>query len=89
MLDAFGHLSVRHPKDHNKFIMSRAIAPALVSSRDDLIEYWVSNGEPVDPTSPEGFSERFIHSEILKRFPKVNSVVHSHSEAVVPYGISG
>lgn len=89
MLDAYGHLSVRHPLDPKKFIMSRYIAPGTISSRFDLIEYWVDNAEPVDPTSTKGYSERCIHSEVLKRFPDVHSVIHSHSEALVPYSISG
>jgi ribulose-5-phosphate 4-epimerase/fuculose-1-phosphate aldolase len=69
--------------------MSRFIAPGTISSRTDLIEYWVDNAEPVDPNAGSGYSERCIHSEVLKRFPEVNSVIHSHSEAVLPYSISG
>lgn len=69
--------------------MSRYIAPATISSERDLVEYWVENAEPVDPSSPKGYSERCIHSEVLKRFPDVQAVIHSHSEAVVPYTISG
>jgi ribulose-5-phosphate 4-epimerase/fuculose-1-phosphate aldolase len=89
VVDAYGHLSVRHPLDPKKFIMSCYIAPGTISSRSDLIEYWVNNGEPVDPNSTKGYSERYIHSEILKRFPDIHSVMHSHSDAVVPYSISG
>lgn len=69
--------------------MSRYIAPGTISSRADLIEYWVDNAEPVQPNAAKGYSERCIHSEVLKRYPEVNSVIHSHSEAVVPYSISG
>lgn len=69
--------------------MSRYIAPATISSERDLIEYWVADAEPVDPTSAKGYSERCIHSEILKRFPETNAVVHSHANAVVPYSING
>lgn len=69
--------------------MSRYIAPATISSERDLVEYHVSDAEPVDPNSPKGYSERHIHSSILKRFPSVNAVIHSHSDAVVPYTISG
>ena len=89
VLDAYGHLSVRHPTRPEVFIMSRYIAPGTISSPDDLIEYYVDNAEPVDPNSPKGYSERCIHSEVLKRFPGVHSVIHSHSEEVVPYSISG
>ena len=69
--------------------MSRYIAPGTISSPNDLIEYYVENAEPVDPASAKGYSERCIHSECYKRYPGVNAVIHSHSEAVVPYSISG
>jgi ribulose-5-phosphate 4-epimerase/fuculose-1-phosphate aldolase len=69
--------------------MSGDRAPALVSSHSDLIKYHVSNGSPVDPRANKGYQERFIHSEIYKRFPEVNSVIHSHSEAVLPYTMNG
>ena len=69
--------------------MSRYIAPGTISSERDLIEYHIENAEPVDPNAPKGYSERCIHSEVLKRFKDVNAVIHSHSEAVVPYSISG
>jgi ribulose-5-phosphate 4-epimerase/fuculose-1-phosphate aldolase len=69
--------------------MSGDRAPALVSSVHDLINYHVKDGSPVDPGSTKGYQERFIHSEIYKRFPDINSVIHSHSAAVLPYTMSG
>ncbi len=69
--------------------MSGDRAPALVSSHLDLIEYYVEDSSPVDPESKKGYQERFIHSEIYKRFPYIQSVVHSHSEAVLPYTMNG
>lgn len=71
------------------FIMSGDRAPALVSSPSDLIEYRISDALPVDPSAKNGYQERFIHSEIYKRFPEVKSVIHSHSEAVLPYTMNG
>jgi ribulose-5-phosphate 4-epimerase/fuculose-1-phosphate aldolase len=68
--------------------MSRNIAPGLLASPDDLIEYAVSTGQPLDSSSPEGFVERHIHSEIYARHPDVHSVAHSHAEAVLPYTIA-
>ena len=88
VLDAFGHLSFRHPSRPEIFIMSRNMAPGSVTSLDDLVEYYVENAEPVNSNAPRGFMERYIHSEIYKRYAKVNSVVHSHSDATVPYTIS-
>jgi len=69
--------------------MSGDRAPALVSSPSDLIEYYVEDASPVDPNAKKGYQERFIHSEIYKRFPHITSVIHSHSEAVLPYTMSG
>jgi ribulose-5-phosphate 4-epimerase/fuculose-1-phosphate aldolase len=89
VLDAYGHLSFRHPYNPTRFFMSRSIAPCTISGPEDLIEYLVENAEPVDPNSVKGYAERCIHSECYKRFPGVNAVIHNHSEAVVPYSITG
>ena len=87
-MDAFGHISVRNPVNSKTFFLSRNLAPALISTREDFVEYSVDNAEPVDSGAPKGYSERHIHSEILKRFPAVNSVVHSHSPDVLPYCVN-
>jgi ribulose-5-phosphate 4-epimerase/fuculose-1-phosphate aldolase len=69
--------------------MSGDRAPALVSSKTGLIEYHVSDSSPVDLKAKKGYQERFIYSEIYKRFPHINSVAHSHSEAMMPYTMNG
>jgi ribulose-5-phosphate 4-epimerase/fuculose-1-phosphate aldolase len=89
VLDAYGHMSVRNPNNGSNFFMSRNLAPALVANSSDLVEYHVEDAAPVDPNAPSGFIERYIHSELYKRFPSINSVVHSHSPQVVPYTFSG
>ncbi len=89
VLDAYGHLSVRHPTKPGVFIMARQIAPALVSSQADLIQYQVADASPVDPSLTDGYVERYIHSEIFKRYPEVHAVIHSHAESIISYGISG
>src|SRR5438876_59943 len=38
VLDAFGHVSVRHPAAADRFFLSRSIAPALVTAAD-LMEH--------------------------------------------------
>jgi len=88
VLDAFGHVSIRNPENKSTFFMSCSIAPALISSKNDLVEYHVEDASPVDSDAKEGYSERFIHSEILKRFPGANSVIHSHSPDVLPYCVN-
>lgn len=67
--------------------MSGYIAPALVENENDLIEYHVDGSNHVDINAPKGYSERFIHGEIFKRFPEINCVVHSHAESVLPYAV--
>lgn len=88
VLDAYGHISVRNPQNPATFFISRSLAPALVSSREDIEEYYVEDANPVNKDAPKGYVERFIHSELYKRYSDVNSVIHSHSEAVIPFSIS-
>jgi ribulose-5-phosphate 4-epimerase/fuculose-1-phosphate aldolase len=89
VVDAYGHISLRDPSNPDIFFMSGDKAPALVSSPSDLIQYYVKDSSPVDPKAKKGYQERFIHSEIFKQYPEVNSVVHSHSTAVLPYTMNG
>lgn len=88
ILDAYGHISVRNPNNASTFFLSRDMPPALVSSSSDIIEYRIDDASPIDPNAPRGFIERFIHSEAMKRYPTINSVIHSHAPAVIPYGIT-
>ncbi|GAB7344725.1 hypothetical protein MBLNU457_3195t1 [Dothideomycetes sp. NU457] len=81
-------MSVRNPNNGSSFFMSRDLAPALVANSSDLVEYYVKDAAPIDPNAPKGFIERYIHSELYKRFPNISSVVHSHSPQVVPYTFS-
>ncbi|KAL2838541.1 class II aldolase and Adducin N-terminal domain-containing protein [Aspergillus pseudoustus] len=89
VLDAYGHLSVRHPEKKDIFLMPRNIAPALLSSKADIVEYRVEDASPVDLDSPPGYVERFIHSEIYKKYPAVQSVIHSHAPSILPFTITG
>jgi ribulose-5-phosphate 4-epimerase/fuculose-1-phosphate aldolase len=86
VLDAFGHVSARHPTNPNHFFMSRSLAPALVTA-DDIMEFEL-DGNPVDARGRSVFLERFIHSEIYKARPDVMSVVHTHSAGVIPFSVS-
>jgi ribulose-5-phosphate 4-epimerase/fuculose-1-phosphate aldolase len=84
-VDAYGHISVRHPDNPDVYIISGSLAPALVESSTDFIHYHVADSTPINPEAKQGYQERHIHGEIYKRFPSVMSVIHSHSEAVLPY----
>ena len=86
VLDGFGHVSARSPTNPNHFLMSRSLAPALVSA-DDIMEFDL-DGNAIDARGRSLFLERFIHSEIYKARPDVMSVVHTHSPGVIPFGVS-
>ena len=86
VVDGFGHISVRSAKNPNHYFISRSRAPGLVSA-DDIMEYDLDDN-PVDARGRSSYLERFIHSEIYKARRDVQSVVHSHSPAVIPFGVS-
>ena len=86
VVDGFGHVSARSPSNPSHFLMSRSLAPALVSS-DDIMEF-DQDGNPVDARGRSVFLERFIHAEIYKARPDVMAVVHTHSPGVIPFSVS-
>ena len=86
IFDAFGHVSVRHPRDPNRFLLARSVAPELVTA-DDILEYDL-DAVPVNLNGRAQYSERFIHAAIYKRRADVNAIVHNHSRAVIPFGVS-
>jgi len=86
VVDGFGHVSVRHDKLKNHFLLSRSMAPALVTA-DDIMEF-DENCEPVNANGRQPYLERFIHCALYRRHPEVQSVIHSHSPAVIPFGVT-
>jgi ribulose-5-phosphate 4-epimerase/fuculose-1-phosphate aldolase len=86
VVDAFGHVSVRHPDDPGRFLMSRARPPELVEP-SDLMEYAL-DGSPLDPQGRKPYRERFIHAALYEARPDVQSVIHNHSRSVIHFGIS-
>ncbi len=87
VLDGFGHVSARHDQRPDCFLLARSMAPALVTA-GDIMEFDL-DGSPLDARGRTAYLERFIHSEIYKANPTVNAVVHSHSPAVIPFGVAG
>ena len=86
VVDGFGHVSARHPTNPNHFLMSRSLAPALVTA-EDIMEFDL-DGNPVDARGRSVFLERFIHAEIYRSRPDVMGVVHTHSPGVIPFSVS-
>ncbi|HTE15367.1 MAG TPA: class II aldolase/adducin family protein [Burkholderiales bacterium] len=89
VVDGFGHVSVRHPTRPDRFLLSRSIAPGNVKAED--IMAFDLDGNPVDAIGTSGrkpYLERFIHSEVYRARADVQSVVHNHSPAVIPFGVT-
>jgi ribulose-5-phosphate 4-epimerase/fuculose-1-phosphate aldolase len=86
VLDGFGHVSARHNRAANRFIMSRSLAPELVTAAD-LIEFDL-DGNAVDAKGRALYSERFIHAEIYRARTDVRAVVHNHAPSLIPFGIT-
>jgi HCOMODA/2-hydroxy-3-carboxy-muconic semialdehyde decarboxylase len=87
VVDGFGHVSVRHDKSPDRYLISRSLAPALVTAAD-IMEYDLDS-RPIDPRGRNLYSEVFIHGEIYKARPEVNAVVHSHAPSVIALGVAG
>jgi HCOMODA/2-hydroxy-3-carboxy-muconic semialdehyde decarboxylase len=87
VLDAFGHISVRHPTNPDRYLISRYGAAELMTA-DDILELTLDS-KPVEPTSARLFSELVIHGCIYQARPDVHSVCHHHSVSVLPYCITG
>jgi ribulose-5-phosphate 4-epimerase/fuculose-1-phosphate aldolase len=83
VVDGFGHVSARHDKDPTRYLLSRSMAPALVTAAD-IMEFDL-DGNAVDARGRTPYLERFIHGEIYKVRPDVMAIVHSHSPAVLPF----
>ena len=86
VLDGYGHVSVRRPADPQRYLMSRSIAPELVTAAD-VMEYDLDSN-PVDARGRATYLERFIHGEVYRVRPDVRAVVHDHSPSVIPFGVS-
>ena len=86
VLDAYGHVSARSDRRPERFVMSRALAPALVTAAD-LMELG-ADSEPVPGERRKAFVERYIHGEIYRRRPGVMAIVHSHAAPVIPFGVT-
>jgi ribulose-5-phosphate 4-epimerase/fuculose-1-phosphate aldolase len=86
VLDGQGHLSVRHPRRADRFLLARSVAPALVTA-DDILEYDL-NADAIDARGRASYRERFIHSEIYRARPDVMSVVHCHTPSLLPFADS-
>jgi ribulose-5-phosphate 4-epimerase/fuculose-1-phosphate aldolase len=87
VIDAYGHVSLRSPRDPKRYFVARSLAPERVQL-EDLIEYDLDS-RPLDDRGRESVRERYIHGEIYKTRPDVMAVVHNHSPSVIPFSVTG
>ena len=86
VFDAAGHVSMRHPGDPQRFLMSRSLAPALVTATD-IMEFTLDS-TPCDAQGRSPFIERYLHGEIYRKRADVMGIAHGHSPAVIPFGLT-
>src|SRR5262245_54577877 len=87
VLDAFGHVSMRHPDDPGRYLLSRSRSPLLIEP-GDVLEFTLDSA-PVKPPTVSLYAERVIHGCIYQARPDVTAVVHHHAPAVLPFCIAG
>lgn len=86
VVDAFGHVSARHDKRPDRFLLARNMAPGQVTAAD-ILEFNL-DGEAINGAGRKVYLERFIHGELFRARSDVNAVVHSHSHSILPLTIS-
>jgi ribulose-5-phosphate 4-epimerase/fuculose-1-phosphate aldolase len=86
VVDAFGHVSIRHPDNAEHYLLSCARAPELIEA-SDIVEY-TQDGEALDLGDRRSYSERMIHGAIYEARPDVTAVVHNHSYEVIPFAVT-
>lgn len=86
VVDAYGHVSVRHPLDPARHFLARSTSPGIVEA-SDIVEF-THDGVPVGRETRPLYLERFIHGAVYQARPEVNAVLHAHAEDVLPFTIS-
>ena len=83
VLDGFGHISVRHPGKPDHYLLSRSRSPELVEP-GDILELDIDS-TVVTPGNILPYGECVIHGEIFRARPDVTTIVHHHSQAILPF----
>jgi HCOMODA/2-hydroxy-3-carboxy-muconic semialdehyde decarboxylase len=86
VVDAYGHVSIRNPANPERYFLSCSRSPELVQ-QSDIMEFEL-DGTPLGDDLRQPYLERFIHGAVYEARPDINSVVHSHAEDVLPFGIA-
>ena len=87
VVDAYGHVSVRHPENPSRFLIARSVSPELVGA-EDIVELGL-DGQPAGDDKRPLYLERFIYAAIFEARPDVMAVVHAHAEDTLAFGVAG
>ena len=86
VLDSFGHVSLRHPVDPQRYLLARSCSPGIVTIHD-IVEFSL-DGRPVGRESRPLYLERHLHGAIYECHPSVNAVLHAHSDDMLPFTVT-
>ena len=86
VVDAYGHVSIRHPDHPDRYILSQSRAPDLVEV-SDLMEYTLE-GDPIDQQGRSMYTERPIHGGIYETRDDVLAIVHNHAPSLIPFTVT-
>ncbi|WAH35644.1 class II aldolase/adducin family protein [Alicyclobacillus dauci] len=87
ILEAFGHVSVRDPDNHEHFLLSRSLAPQFVEAKD--IMTFDFEGNVIGESDYRPYAERILHAKIYEARPDVHAVCHHHAAALIPFSTTG
>jgi len=86
VVDAYGHVSMRHPGYSERYLLAWSRSPELVE-RGDILEFTL-DGQPISNDGRALYLERFIHGAIYEARLDIQAVVHAHAEDVLPFSIT-
>lgn len=87
VVDAYGHVSIRHPDRPDQYLLSCSRSPELV--RPDDVMAFALDGTPAGRETGRPYLERHIHGALYEARPDVHAVVHNHAYDVIPFSVTG
>lgn len=86
VVDAFGHVSMRHPVHSDRFLISVALPPEVIEV-NDIVEVSI-DGTATTSAGRQLYAENVIHSEIYRARPDIMAICHHHAPDLLPYCIT-
>jgi ribulose-5-phosphate 4-epimerase/fuculose-1-phosphate aldolase len=86
VVDAFGHVSIRHPKNPGRYFLARSRSPGLIEEAD-ILEFDLES-TCIDLRGERPYAERFLHGSVYQARPDVMSVCHSHAHELIPFTVT-